>query len=55
LSVTVQLLSLAIGLWITGSSWAVALIACLLGASTEWIFSLFMLGLLTGTAMLVVK
>jgi hypothetical protein len=42
--------TLAIALWITGSSWALALVACLFGASTEWLLSLFMLGLLTGVA-----
>jgi len=42
--------SLAIGLWITGSCWALALVAYLFGASTEWLLPLFMLGLLTGVA-----
>jgi hypothetical protein len=42
--------TLAIGLWITGSCWALALIACLFGASTEWLLPLFILGLLTGVA-----
>jgi hypothetical protein len=42
--------SLAIGLWITGSCWALALVAWLLGASTEWLPQLFMFGLLTGLA-----
>jgi len=40
--------SLAIGFWITGSCWAVALVACLFGASTEWLLPLFMFGLLAG-------
>jgi hypothetical protein len=42
--------SLAISLWITGSCWALALVAWLLGASTEWLPQLFMFGLLTGLA-----
>jgi ABC-type phosphate/phosphonate transport system permease subunit len=42
--------TLAIALWITGSSWALALVACLFGASTEWLLPLFMFGLLTGVA-----
>jgi hypothetical protein len=42
--------SLAIGLWITGSSWMLAILAYLLGGSTEWILPLFVLGALTGIA-----
>ena len=42
--------SLAIALWITGSSWALAIVAYLLGGSREWIFPLFMLGVLTSIA-----
>ncbi len=42
--------SLAIALWITGSSWALAIAVCLLGGSSEWIFPLVMLGVLTGIA-----
>jgi hypothetical protein len=42
--------SLAIGLWITASCWALALVASLFGASIEWLFPLFMLGVLTGLA-----
>jgi hypothetical protein len=42
--------TLAIGLWITGSCWALALVASLLGASTEWLLPLFVFGLLTGVA-----
>jgi hypothetical protein len=42
--------TLAIALWITGSCWILALLAYLLGGSTEWIFALFMLGTLTGIA-----
>jgi hypothetical protein len=42
--------SLAIGLWITGSTWALAIFAYLIGASTEWILPLFAFGLLTGIA-----
>jgi hypothetical protein len=47
--------TLAIGLWITGSCWALALVACLFGASTEWLLALFMLGLLTGLAELILR
>jgi hypothetical protein len=47
--------TLAIGLWITGSCWALALVACLFGASTEWLLPLFMLGLLTGLAELILR
>jgi hypothetical protein len=42
--------SLAIGFWITGSMWALAILAYLLGGSTEWILPLFVLGVLTGIA-----
>jgi hypothetical protein len=42
--------SLAIGLWITGSTWVLAILAYLLGGSTEWIFPLFVLGVCTGIA-----
>lgn len=42
--------SLAIGLWITGSMWALAILAYLLDASTEWILPLFVFGVLTGVA-----
>jgi predicted metal-binding membrane protein len=47
--------TLAIGLWITGSCWALVLMACLFGASTEWLLPLFMLGLLTGLAELILR
>ena len=42
--------SLAIGLWITGSCWVLAILAYLFGGSTEWIFPLFMFGVFTGIA-----
>ena len=42
--------SLTIALWITGSSWALAIVAYLSGGSREWLFPLFMLGALTGVA-----
>jgi predicted metal-binding membrane protein len=42
--------SLSIALWIVGSCWALAILAYLFGASTEWILPLLMLGLLTGIA-----
>jgi len=42
--------SLAIALWITGSTWTLAMFAYLLGSSTELILPLFMLGVLTGIA-----
>jgi hypothetical protein len=42
--------SLAIGLWIAGSCWALAIIGYLCGASREWIFPLFVFGVLTGVA-----
>jgi hypothetical protein len=42
--------SLAIALWIVGSSWALAIVAYAFGESAEWILPLFMLGALTGMA-----
>jgi len=42
--------ALAIAFWLTGTCWALALIAYLFGASTEWVFPLFLLGCLTGLA-----
>jgi hypothetical protein len=42
--------SLSIALWATGSCWLLAVVAYPLGASTELIFPLFVLGLLTGIA-----
>ena len=42
--------SLTIAFWITGSSWALALFAYLLGGSLEWIFPIIILGILTGIA-----
>jgi hypothetical protein len=42
--------SLAIGFWITGSTWVLAILAYLFGGSTEWILPLFVLGVLTGIA-----
>jgi hypothetical protein len=42
--------SLAIGLWITGSMWAMAILAYLLDASMEWILPMFVFGVLTGIA-----
>ena len=42
--------SLAIGLWITGSNWALVLLAWLFGASTEWLLPLFILSLFAGVA-----
>jgi hypothetical protein len=42
--------SLSIGLWITGSTWLLALLAYLMGGSTEWILPLFVFGVLTGIA-----
>jgi hypothetical protein len=42
--------SLAIGFWITGSIWVLAILAYLFGGSTEWILPLFVFGVLTGIA-----
>jgi hypothetical protein len=42
--------SLTIAIWIAGSSWALAILAYLLGGSIEWIVPLVMLGVLTGIA-----
>jgi hypothetical protein len=42
--------SLAIGFWITGSTWVLAILAYLFGGSMEWILPLFVLGVLTGIA-----
>jgi len=42
--------SLSIGLWITGATWLLALLAYLIGGSTEWILPLFVFGVLTGIA-----
>jgi hypothetical protein len=40
--------ALAIALWITGSCWAVAALAYVSGASTEWVLPLFFFGCVTG-------
>jgi hypothetical protein len=40
--------SLSIALWITGATWGLAIVAYLLGGSTEWILPLFIFGVLTG-------
>jgi H+/Cl- antiporter ClcA len=40
--------SLSIGLWITATSWLMAVIAYLVGASTDWLFPLVALGVCTG-------
>jgi len=40
--------SLTATLFIAGLSWALAVFAWALGASVEWIFPLFMLGMLIG-------
>lgn len=40
--------SLTIAIWITGACWTLAILAYALGASTEWILPLFLLGALTG-------
>jgi predicted metal-binding membrane protein len=42
--------SLAIGIWIVGSCWAVALVSYISGASTEFLFPLFLFGLISGVA-----
>ncbi len=42
--------SLEIAFWIVGACWLLAVIAWALGASTEFIFPLFLLGVLTGVA-----
>jgi hypothetical protein len=42
--------SLAIALWVTGSCWFLALLAYVLGASTEWLLPLFVFGALAGIA-----
>jgi hypothetical protein len=42
--------SLEIAAWIVGFCWVLAILACLFGASTEWILPIFILGLLTGMA-----
>jgi hypothetical protein len=42
--------SLSIALWLTGSCWVLAVLTYATGASTELIFPLFMLGLVTGIA-----
>lgn len=41
---------LTIAIWITGTSWMLAVLAYLLGGSAEWILPLFSLGALTGLA-----
>jgi H+/Cl- antiporter ClcA len=42
--------SLSIALWITATSWIVAFMAYLVGASTDWLFPLVALGVCTGIA-----
>ena len=42
--------SLTIAFWVTGSSWAVALLVYLLGGPMEAIFPIVILGTLTGAA-----
>jgi hypothetical protein len=42
--------SLAIAVWITGSCWLLAMLAYVLGGSTEWVLPVFLLGLFTGIA-----
>lgn len=42
--------SLVIAVWITGSSWLLAMLAYVVGGSTEWVLPEFLLGLLTGIA-----
>jgi hypothetical protein len=42
--------SLAIALWVVGSSWSLAIIAYAFGGSMELIFPLVALGVLTGIA-----
>jgi hypothetical protein len=42
--------SLTIAMWVAGSSWALAILAYLLGGPIEWILPLVMLGVLTGIA-----
>jgi hypothetical protein len=42
--------SLTIAMWVAGSSWALAILAYLLGSPIEWILPLVMLGVLTGIA-----
>ena len=40
--------SLTIALWVTSAGWALALFAYLLGGPLEWIFSILILGIVTG-------
>jgi hypothetical protein len=42
--------SLVIAVWITGSCWLLAMLAYVVGGSTEWALLVFLLGLLTGIA-----
>jgi hypothetical protein len=42
--------SLEIATWIVGSCWALAILAYLFGAPTQWILPIVVLGLLTGVA-----
>lgn len=42
--------SLSIALWITATSWLMAVIAYLVGASTDWLFPLVAFGVCTGIA-----
>lgn len=42
--------SLKIAFWLVGSCWMLALIGYFFDAETEWLFPLFMLGLVTGVA-----
>ncbi len=41
---------LSIALWIVGACWALAIIGYAFGAPSEWIFPVFLLGLITGVA-----
>jgi hypothetical protein len=42
--------SVAIALWVVGSCWFLAIVGYALGASSDWIFPLMALGVLTGLA-----
>jgi hypothetical protein len=46
---------LAIALWTVGACWAVAVVAYLCGASTEFITPLTILGICTGIAEFVIR
>jgi hypothetical protein len=40
--------TLSIALWVVGACWTLAIVGYAFGVSTEWIFAVFMFGLLTG-------